>query len=121
MTARLPWSGDPRPVWRFVDDYGLAESRMLGYWAPSVPVKTGREDVLASVYLREGRAIVALATWAREPVDVTLAVDWKALGLDPAKARIAAPPVEAFQAGATFAVGSPIPVAPGKGWLLVVE
>jgi hypothetical protein len=121
MTTRLPWAGDPRPLWRFWDAYGMADTRMLGYWAPTAPVKTGREDVLATTYAGNGRAIVAVASWAKDPVDVALAIDWKALGLDPARARFAAPAIEAFQAAASFAPGAPIPVAPGKGWLLVIE
>jgi hypothetical protein len=41
MTNRLPHSGDPRPLWRMWDSFGMAETEMLGYWAPSNPVKTG--------------------------------------------------------------------------------
>ncbi|HEX7048815.1 MAG TPA: glycoside hydrolase domain-containing protein, partial [Longimicrobiales bacterium] len=120
MTARLPWSGDPRPLWRFWDAFGMQQTRMIGYWVPSNPVRTGRDDVLATVYQGEGRALIALASWAAAPVDVTLDIDWETLGIDPAKATITAPAIEGFQAAATFAPGEAVPVAPGKGWLLVV-
>ena len=63
-------------------------SRMIGFWVPANPVKTGRADVLATAYVRDGRTMVALASWAKDAVDVRLAIDWKALGLDPAKVRI---------------------------------
>jgi hypothetical protein len=52
---------------------------------------------------------------------VRLAVDWKALGLDPARVRITAPPIAWFQEAREFAVGDTIPVEPGKGWLLRFE
>ncbi|MFI5235064.1 MAG: glycoside hydrolase domain-containing protein [Gemmatimonadales bacterium] len=121
MTNRLPWAGDPRPLWQAWDAFGITDAKMLGWWAPSSPVKTGRPDILATSYVRQGRTMVALASWAKDTVPIRLSIDWKALGLDPAKATITAPAIEKFQPAATFKVGDPIPVAPGKGWLLVIR
>jgi len=121
MTGRLPWAGDPRPMWEAWDAVRLAESRMIGFWVPSRPVKTGRDDVLATTFVRPGRTVVALASWAKGDVAVRLAIDWKAIGLDPARARITAPPIEGFQEARTFEPSGAIPVQQGKGWLLVVE
>ncbi len=121
MTGRLPWAGDPRPLWKAWDDFGIADSRMIGWWVPANPVQTGRDDVLATAYVRDGRTLVALATWAKEAVDVRLAIDWKALGLDPAAVRVTAPAIDAFQPARSFAPGEAIPIEPGKGWLLVLS
>jgi hypothetical protein len=120
MTNRLPWAGDPRPIWKAWDDFGIADSRMLGYWAPETPVRTGRPDVLATSYVREGRTLLALASWAKDTTRVRLSVNWKALGLDSTTARISAAEVKDFQPAASFAAGDSIPVPPGKGWLLVI-
>jgi len=121
MTGRLPYSSDPRPLWKAWDDFGLSGSRMIGFWVPANPVKPGREDVLATVYVRDGRTMIALASWAKEAVDVRLAVDWRALGLDPARARLTAPAIAGFQDGREFDATGPVPIRPGKGWLLVVQ
>ncbi|MEI6668033.1 MAG: glycoside hydrolase domain-containing protein [Acidobacteriota bacterium] len=121
MTGRLPWSGDPRPMWKAWDEFGLADSRMIGYWVPGHPVRTGRDDVLATAYVREGKTMIALATWAGEKVDARLAVDWKAIGLDPATVSITAPAIDGFQIGRTFDLNQTIPIEPGKGWLLVLS
>jgi hypothetical protein len=94
---------------------------MLGWWAPSSPVKTGRTDVLATVYQGQGHSIVALASWAKDPVEVKLEVNWRALGLDPARARIRAEAIANFQAASSFLPGQPIPVQPGRGWLLILD
>jgi Family of unknown function (DUF6067) len=83
-------------------------------------VKTDRPDVLATSYVRDGRTMVALASWAKERVDVKLAIDWAALGLDPGAATITAPAIEIFQEAKTFAADDVIPVEPGKGWLLIL-
>jgi len=121
MTGRLPWAGNPRSLWKAWDGFGLAASRMIGFWVPASPIKTGREDVLATTYICEGRTMIALASWAKDAVDVRLAIDWKALGLDPATARVAAPEIAGFQEGRTFEPGGPIPIEAGKGWLLVLR
>jgi hypothetical protein len=120
MTNRLPWSGDPRPLWKFWDEAGIEKTRMLGWWVPSNPVKTGRPDVLATVYQGQGHSIVSIASWAKDPVDVKLEINWKALGIDPARASIRAEAIENFQAAATFSPGQPVTVQPGKGWLLII-
>ena len=121
MTARLPWAGDPRPLWRAWDDFGLAESRMIGWWVTGRPVRTGREDVLATTYALPGRAMVALASWAADTVTVVPQVDWRALGIDSARAVFTAPAIERFQPPATFRPGEGVRVPPGKGWLLVLR
>jgi hypothetical protein len=120
MTNRMPWSdnADPRPLWRAWDAFGMAGTRMLGYWSPSCPVRTGRADVPATVYAKDGAALVALASWAEADTEVRLAVDWRALGIDPDAATITAPGIAGFQPARTFAAGDAIPVAKGRGWLL---
>jgi len=55
---------------------------MIGYWDSACPVKTGHDDVLATVYQRDGQTLVALASWAPAPVSVPLAIDFQRLGLD---------------------------------------
>ena len=121
MTSRLPWAGDPRPLWKAWDAFGLEHSRMKGWWLPDAPVRTDHEGVLATAYLKPGRALVALASWEKEPVEVALRIDWRALGLDAAKARLTAPAIASFQDAASFSPTERIRVDPGRGWLLVLE
>jgi len=121
MTCRLGWGGDPRPVWKVWDDFGIKNSRTLGYWDPACPVKTGRKDILATAYVKPGKTLVALASWAKEPADVKLSIDWQALGLDPQKATLFAPAIQSFQPAAIFKPTDAIPVAPARGWLLILD
>jgi len=122
MTNRLPWSGsNPSRIWKVWDDFGMQDSRMIGYWVDSCPVQTDQKDVVATVYVKKGKVLVSLASWAKAPVLCRLKIDWKALGLDPAKAKLRAPAVVDFQLEAEFAPGEPIPFEPGKGWLLIIS
>ena len=120
MTARLGASGDPRPLWKVWDEFGIENSRMEGYWVPSNPVKTGSKDVLVTSYIRQGAVLVAIASWAKEAENIRLAVDWNALGIDPAKAILTAPAIENFQEAATYKIDDEIPISPGRGLLLTL-
>ncbi len=126
MTNRMGWGTenvqcDPRPVWRVWDAFGIADSKMIGYWEPSCPVRTDAPDVLATVYAKKGKALVCLASWAPSNVSVRLTVNWQALGINPAKAKLKAVESAGVQPAAEFLPGDSIPVEPRKGWMLVLE
>ncbi len=141
MTSRLPWAGDPRPLWKVWDEFGITESEMIGWWVDGNPVRP--RDVksadpwngwfpdrrfLATSYVRRadgkgGRpsVLIALASWAEEPVNVRLMIDWKKLGLDPKTAVLTAPAIDKFQDAAEFKPGDQVRIEPGKGWLLILR
>jgi len=121
MTARFPHGeqADPRPMWKVWDDFGIDQAEMRGYWRPDCPVRPDRDDVKATAYLRDGKTLIALASWAPEAVTVRLEIDWKALSLQPT--ALIAPEVENFQQAASFRPDEAIPVEPGKGWVLIAK
>jgi hypothetical protein len=123
MTNRMPWSdnADPRPIWKAWDAFGMQGTEMIGYWSPSCPVRTGREDIPATVYRKKGAALIALASWATQDTVVRLSVDWKGLRIDPAHATIEAPAIANFQPGRHFVADEAIPVEKGKGWMLIIR
>jgi hypothetical protein len=123
MTNRMPWSAnaDPRPIWKAWDEFGMQGTKMIGYWSPNCPVTTGRADVPVTVWLKQGKALLSLASWAKEDTVVRLQIDWKQLGIDPAHATIRASGISGFQQERSFRPEEGIPVAKAKGWLLVVE
>ena len=94
---------------------------MIGYWSPDCPVRTDNEAVLATVYAKQGAALIALASWAAETVQCRLRIDWEALGIDPRRADLSAPAITDFQPRRTFRIGDPVPVQPGRGWLLMLK
>ena len=123
MTSRLGWSkgSDPRPLWKLWDSFGIEQAQMIGWWVHDAPVKTRRDDVLATSYVRDGKTLIALASWVPQTTAVKLQIDWKALGLKPGNATLVAPAVDGFQPATKFKPGDAIPVQPGKGWLLLLD
>ncbi len=120
MTSRLPWAGDPRPLWKVWDEFGIQDSRMVGYWSPNCPLKTDHKDVLATAYVKKESVLISIASWAKDAVLCSLKIDWKRLGMDPEKAQLYAPYIKDFQGRITFDPKETIPVEPGKGWLLIL-
>jgi hypothetical protein len=120
-TARLPWSGDPRGSWKVWDEFGLQGTEMLPFFVKNCPVQTGLTNVLATVYRKPGRSFIALGSWAAAEQRVGLSFDWKALGFDPKRARLYAPPIKDLQPERSWKPGDLIPVAPKRGWFLVLD
>ena len=110
MTARYYSGADPKHIWKFWDEFGIEDAEMIGYWVPSCPVKASHPQVLATVYKKSRKALVALASWAPEAVQCRLEVAWDALQINPSRAKIYAPPIEGFQKGVSFMPASEIPL-----------
>ena len=121
MTARAPWSGDPAPLWKVWDEFGIQDSKMTGYWVPDCPVTTGNENVKATVYVKEGRSLISLGNWSDNDEKVTLDINWEKLGLNKNSAKLHAPFIRNFQEDTIFRVDEPVTVPGGKGLLLILE
>lgn len=84
-------------------------------------MKTGRDDIMATVYKKSGKSLLCLASWAGADVDLRLTVDWKSLGLDPAKTVLRAPAIKGLQVPQAFKPGDVLPVKKSQGLLLIAE
>lgn len=120
MTSRAPWSGNPANIWKLEDDFGIQQSEMIGYWVPGCPVKTGRPDILATVFKAPGKTMIAIASWAAGPARISLDIDWKSLGIDPARAKMILPAVDGFQGAGELKVGESFTVPMGKGLAIIM-
>ena len=119
MTARKYGRVDPRPVWAMMNEFGIAESKMKGYWLRDAPVRTDHPRILATTYVRPDGVLIALASWAEEDQVVSLESDWAALGIGPV-ARGHAPAVAGLQAEAEVDLAA-VPVPAGQGLFLLVR
>lgn len=121
MTTRMYGERDPRPLWKFFDQYDIASSKMLGYWLKNCPVKTNNEKIKASVYKKTGETIIAIASWEEKDTEIRLLIDWEALGIDPENAILSAPAIENFQASKEYDLMGLIHVHKKKGLLLILK
>ncbi len=88
MSFRYPWSGDPSPIWKLWDDFGMADARMFGYWNEQSPVKTNNPNIQTTVYTHGNKALVVLANWSNCSAKCKLNINTDALGFTPAKAYL---------------------------------
>jgi len=118
MTARIYGDVDPRPVWRMMDDFGIADSRMLGYWLEDAPVTTDRPGILATTYVRPNRLLIVLGSWSDADETVRLRVDPEFLPVG-SSARPYAPDVEGLQRAADVDL-SRVRVPADRGLFVIV-
>jgi len=126
MTVRHPWTTegvtcDPRAIWKIWDDFGIVDSKMIGYWEDRPVVKTNHEDVKATAYVKNDSLLISIASWADEPVDVLMDINWELTGLDGSDVILFAPGIENFQPRQIFKIDKKIPINPKRGWLFIVR
>src|SRR5690606_8932494 len=100
----------PRDIWKVWDDFGMAEAKMIGYWEKNTPIRVDRDDVKATIYTKNGKALISIASWAPEKVEVKLNIDLEALGLNEKKVKLYAPEIPEFQEKRTFELTDKIPL-----------
>lgn len=83
MLPRLPWSGNPVPLWQLWDAFGMEHATMRGYWDNRCPVTTGNESLPATTYINGDKALVVIANWTDLPQTATLHFDEQLLGFRP--------------------------------------
>lgn len=121
MTAREPMESVPSQLWKVWDAFGIKDSRMMGYWVSYNPVKTGRSDILATSFVKDGKVMIAIASWAKKDSEVKLQIDWEKLGIDPDKAKLTAPAIKGFQEGFTLSAKDKIKIPKDKGYIFILE
>lgn len=84
MLPRLPWSGNPVPLWQLWDAFGMKDAVMRGYWDERNPVKTNNPDMPATVYVNGDKALVVIANWTDQPQTTQITLDEELLGFKPA-------------------------------------
>ena len=123
MTTRAGWSqgGLTLPIWKVWDEFGIADSRIFGYWNPKCPVTTESDSVKATAFVKEnGQTLIAVASWMPTDREFILSVDRGALGIK-GDFELDAPQIESFQEEATFSSGDRIPIAYPKGWIFILK
>ena len=88
MNNRFGWGyTNTVQMYRAWDDFGISDSRMLGYWHSENPVKTDNENVLATVYLKENKALICLYNFSDKREGFSIKIDNKLMGFYPASSK----------------------------------
>lgn len=127
MTVRLPWYSaevlaDPKPVWKFWDEYQIKESRMIGFWEDNCPIYTKDPDVKVTVYEDENKYIIALGNFGENSREIQLFYTSEMSNLKNIdEKKLVAPFVKDYQISTSYNLHDKILVEANKGWLLILE
>lgn len=83
ILPRLPWSGNPVPMWNLWDQFGMKTATMHGFWEIDCPVKTDNENLKATVYTNGNKAMLVIANWTDLPQRCKISINEKLLGFSP--------------------------------------
>lgn len=87
MNNRFGWGyTNATQMYKVWDDFGISESRMLGYWHSKNPVVTDNENVLSTVYLKDNKALLCLYNFSGKKEKFNLKINKSLLGFDISKA-----------------------------------
>ncbi|MBE0648419.1 MAG: hypothetical protein IH596_11610 [Bacteroidales bacterium] len=121
MTTRVYGSFNPGAIWKLFDDFGIAQSEMLGYWVERSPIRTQHKNIESTIYLKEDKALIAIGSWSDRDEKVTLEINWKSLGFEPDHARLFSPEIKDLQSFQLFEVNQPVVVKKNQGLILMLE
>lgn len=120
MLPRLPWSGNPAPMWKLLDSFGIAQAKMYGYWDERNPLNSDNEQVPVTTYLRDGKALVVVANWNDDDAAACrLRIDPAKLGFTPRRAYL--PAVDELQPASEIDLGGTLDIPAASGKVIVLE
>lgn len=121
MTTRNYGTCDPSALWKFFDEFKIADSEMLGYWVDRNPVKVSNSRIRCTIYRQDGQVLIVLGSWSERDERVELEIDWQALGIDEKRVELISPAIEGLQEKQTFKVGQPVTAPGGQGMILLLR
>lgn len=83
MLPRLPWSGNPVPLWHLFDAFGLKDMSILGFWNKENPIRIDNKNLKVTIYKKKDKALVVIANWDNQLQRAKITIDEKLLGFKP--------------------------------------
>jgi hypothetical protein len=120
MSTRYYGNCRPMNIWKLWDYFGISGSEFIGYWDDANPVKTGNKEVLASAYLQNDKAMIAMGNWSDKDQIINLDIDWKKLGINAANAKIEVPEIDDLQS-TSIADLKKLNIPASKGLILIIK
>jgi hypothetical protein len=119
MLPRLPWSGNPVPLWHLWDNFGMKDASLKGFWDDANPVRTGNANLPVTVFVKEDKALAVIANWTDQPIDARITIDEELLGFEPATVKL--PEIRNLQWGNERANLNRMEIMGKSGVILLLE
>lgn len=119
MLPRLPWSGNPVPLWQLWDSFGMQHAIMKGYWDEQCPVQTNNPQLPATVYINGKQALVVIANWTDQPQKGNITLNQQALGFHPT--TVVLPEIQNLQTQENISLEVPIEISGKSGRIILLQ
>jgi len=122
ITNRAGWVGNtPSEMWKFWDEYRIADKIMIGYWDKDCPVKCSNTEVKASIFKNADAVIISVANWTDTDQRCSLNVNWKKLEMDPSSCEVFIPEIKDFQTMQKSVVFTNMNIPGKKGYVIIIR
>ena len=121
MTTRVYHKYNPGNIWKIFDDFGISDSRMIGYWVDYAPIKVDNTKVKCTIYKRDDKVLISLASWSKKDEDVNLLIDWEDINLNPLYSELISPEIENLQDYKKYRIGEKIKLEANGGLVLMLS
>lgn len=123
MTPRCNWpeGGSPLPVWSLWREFGMEGCAVRGWWSGLCPVRPEHPDLRATAFVQPDRALIAVASWAAEPVTFRLSADFTLLPFAREEASFEVSAIEDFQEAQPGGEEPVLTIEPGRGKIVLIR
>ena len=121
MTTRVYHKYNPGNIWKIFDDFGISDSRMIGYWVDYAPIKVDNTKVKCTIYKRDDKVLISLASWSKKDEDINLLIDWEDINLNPLYSELISPEIEDLQDYKKYKIGEKIKLEANGGLVLMLS
>ena len=120
MTTRVYHKYNPGNIWKIFENFGISDSRMIGYWVDYSPIKVDNNDIKCTIYQRDDKILISLASWSNKDEDINLSIEWDKINFNPSSAKLTSPEIEGLQVYNKYQVGDKINVKANEGLVLTL-
>ncbi len=122
ITNRAGWTKwPPDHLWKFFDEYKIAEKEMIGYWQNDCPITCNNPLIRATVYKGADEVIISVANWGENDEETFFNINWPGLGLNSPETDIYIPEIVEFQEEKNDVSLDEIVVSGKKGCLIILQ
>ncbi|MCL2118475.1 MAG: DUF6067 family protein [Planctomycetaceae bacterium] len=122
ITNRAGWTANPpHHLWKFFDEYQMADRTMIGYWDKNSPMTSENDSLRMTLYQGNEDIVCAIGNWSHAEESAKLKIDWVKLGFDPQKTEAFQPGIQDFQDAQETISLSDLTVPAGQGLIIILK
>ena len=121
MTTRVYHKYNPGNIWNLFENFGISDSRMIGYWVDYSPIKVENNDIKCTIYKKDDKVLISLASWSNKDEFIDLFIEWDKVNISPTSAELISPKIEDLQDYKKYKIGEKIKLEANKGLVLILS